>query len=54
MTITNNKKAINTILYNDKTVFLPILIWNISEKTCMDCIPTPLLYNYYWKQRKVI
>lgn len=55
MIIISNRKTtfLNTKLYNDeKKVYIPILIWNISEKTCWDCVPTLLLDNYYWNMRR--
>lgn len=55
MILINNRKTTpsSTKLYNDeKKVYIPILIWNMSEKTCWDCIPTLLLDNYYWNMRR--
>lgn len=52
--IDNTKTASsNAKLYNDeKKVYIPILIWNMSERTCWDCIPAPLFEKYYWNTRR--
>ena len=52
--ITNRKiTPSSTKLYNDeKKVYIPILIWNMFEKTCWDCIPSLLLDNYYWNAHR--
>ena len=55
MILINNTKTalLRTKLYNDeKKVYIPILIWNMLEKTCWDCIPASLYEKYYWNTRR--